>query len=592
MKNLQWFYDVIFGNLILLILIGATVALFTMYKNLSSTVQNMSKVMIQDRLDLTEKELNNIFQPINQRLETARERGITGFFDDIDNKKHLNDLFIPLIKTSNSISSIMIANEKGDEYMLLKKDSLWMARITKNGSKDELPLEYYYTIDENGKDIFIKKKISERNYDPRERPWFKLALNSSNDTISHWTSPYTFFTTKQPGITASTKWYDTKSKQYYVVCMDVLISDLSNFTTTIDITENGKIFILSSNAEVIGLPKDERFANKNSRKEYTLKRLIDLDIPVLNLAIENFKSKNNNNKYLSFQFENEVWWAGVKSYELSTSNTLLIGAVVPETDFSNEIEDTRQLLLGGLTLIILSFLIILYTFFRMKRANKIILIEKNKNEQLLLNTLPIKVVNDLKENGKSDPQKFNDVTVYFSDIVGFTEVSSTLDPKELIQELNDIYTAFDEIMLKHDCERIKTIGDAYLAVCGMPQKNNQHADMMLRASLEVIKFIEMRNVTSQLKWSIRTGLHSGIVVGGIVGVKKYIYDVFGDTINTASRMEHNSEPMRVNISEKTYHLIKNADFVKTNKITFEKREPLQVKGKGAMIMYFVTPNSA
>ena len=589
MKNLQRFYDVIFGNLILLILIAATVTLFTMYKNLSSTVQNMSKVMIQDRLNLTEKELNNIFQPINQRLETARERGMKGVFDNIDNQKHLNDLFMPLIKTSKSISSIMIANEKGDEYMLLQKDSIWVVRITKNGSKDELPLEYYYAFDKNSENSFIEKKRYEGKYDPRERPWFKLALNNSNATVSHWTSPYTFFTTKQPGITASTKWFDKSSKQYFVIAMDVLIADLSNFTTTIDITENGKIFILSANAEVIGLPKDDRFADINTRKKYTLKRLIDLDIPVLNLAIKEYEKENNTDKYLSFRFENEFWWAGVQSYELSANNTLMIGAVVPETDFSNEIKDTRRLLLGGFMMIILSFLIILYSFFRMKRANKIILIEKDKNERLLLNILPVKVVNDLKEKGKSDPQKFDDVTVYFSDIVGFTQISSVLDPKELIQELNDIYTAFDEIMVRYDCERIKTIGDAYLAVCGMPQKNNSHAEMMLRASMDVIQFIKNRNKTSKLKWTMRIGMHSGIVVGGIVGVKKYIYDVFGDTINTASRMERNSVPMRINISEETYLLIRDTEFTKTNKIAFEKRDPIQVKGKGTMIMYFVSP---
>ncbi|MCK5281645.1 MAG: hypothetical protein KAK04_24005, partial [Cyclobacteriaceae bacterium] len=425
-------------------------------------------------------------------------------------------------------------------------------------------------------------------YDPRTRPWYKLAMENQSNSISNWTSPYTFFTTKQPGITVSTKWYDPKSKQYFLIGMDVLISDLSNFTTTIDITENGKIFILSDSALVIGLPKDERFADKNERKKYTLKRLVDLNVPVLNKAIQAFREKNSTNKYLSFQFKDEIWWAGVQEYELSPKNTLIIGAVVPETDFSHEIEDTRRLLLGGFGMIFLFFVIILYSFLQMKRANKIIATEKDKNEQLLLNTLPIKVVSDLKESGKSDPQKFENVTVYFSDIVGFTQISSSLDPKELIQELNDIYSAFDEIMIKYDCERIKTIGDAYLAVCGMPQKNDRHAEMMLRASLEVMQFIEKRNITSQLEWKMRIGLHSGNVVGGIVGVKKYLYDVFGDTINTASRMESNSAPMRVNISEETYRFVKDSDFIKSNHITFERRTPIQVKGKGAMIMYFVS----
>ncbi|MCK5367700.1 MAG: hypothetical protein KAQ62_04080 [Cyclobacteriaceae bacterium] len=588
MKNLQNLYNIIFGNLILIILIASAVTLITMYNNLSSTVQDMSKVMIQDRLDLTKKELDIIFQPINQRVETVRERGKKGLFRDIQDIQMLNDIFIPLLKSSPSISSMMIANELGDEYMLLQTDSLWITRITEKGSKHKAPIEYYWNENSIGEDLLTGQKMRTTAYDPRTRPWYKLAMENQSNSISNWTSPYTFFTTKQPGITVSTKWYDPKSKQYFLIGMDVLISDLSNFTTTIDITENGKIFILSDSALVIGLPKDERFADKNERKKYTLKRLVDLNVPVLNKAIQAFREKNSTNKYLSFQFKDEIWWAGVQEYELSPKNTLIIGAVVPETDFSHEIEDTRRLLLGGFGMIFLFFVIILYSFLQMKRANKIIATEKDKNEQLLLNTLPIKVVSDLKESGKSDPQKFENVTVYFSDIVGFTQISSSLDPKELIQELNDIYSAFDEIMIKYDCERIKTIGDAYLAVCGMPQKNDRHAEMMLRASLEVMQFIEKRNITSQLEWKMRIGLHSGNVVGGIVGVKKYLYDVFGDTINTASRMESNSAPMRVNISEETYRFVKDSDFIKSNHITFERRTPIQVKGKGAMIMYFVS----
>ena len=206
--------------------------------------------------------------------------------------------------------------------------------------------------------------------------------------------------------------------------------------------------------------------------------------------------------------------------------------------------------------------------------------EKEKTEELLLNTLPLKVVNELKENGKSEPESFDDVTVYFSDIVGFTDISSKLDPKTLIDELNIMFTVFDDIMEKHHCERIKTIGDAYLAVSGMPLKNEDHAKNMMNASIEIKNYLENRNNSSEVKWRIRIGIHTGKVVGGIVGVRKYIYDVFGDTINTASRMESNSEPMRINISETTYNILKD-------NYSFVEREAIKVKGKGSMKMYFL-----
>jgi len=206
--------------------------------------------------------------------------------------------------------------------------------------------------------------------------------------------------------------------------------------------------------------------------------------------------------------------------------------------------------------------------------------EKEKTEELLLNTLPLKVVNELKENGISEPESFENVTVYFSDIVGFTNISSTLDPKTLIRELNEIFTAFDDIMVKNNCERIKTIGDAYLAVSGMPRKNKDHAENMVNAAIEIKHYLENRNNSSETKWQARIGIHTGKVVGGIVGVRKYIYDVFGDTINTASRMESNSEPMRINVSETTYNILKE-------KYNFIERETINVKGKGSMKMFFL-----
>ena len=206
--------------------------------------------------------------------------------------------------------------------------------------------------------------------------------------------------------------------------------------------------------------------------------------------------------------------------------------------------------------------------------------EKEKTEKLLLNTLPLKVVNELKANGKSEPESFNNVTVYFSDIVGFTNISSTLDPKTLIHELNEMFTAFDDIMVKNHCERIKTIGDAYLAVSGMPVRDNHHAENMIQAAIEIKRFLKSRNNGNGIKWQARIGIHSGNVVGGIVGVRKYIYDVFGDTINTASRMESHSEPMRINVSAATFEILQG-------KYNFIERETIQVKGKGPMKMYFL-----
>lgn len=215
----------------------------------------------------------------------------------------------------------------------------------------------------------------------------------------------------------------------------------------------------------------------------------------------------------------------------------------------------------------------------LETQNELILREKDKSEKLLLNTLPVKVVNELKEFGKSEPQLFENVTVFFSDIVGFTEKANLLEPGILISELNDIFTGFDEIAMKNSCERIKTIGDAYLCVCGMPVPDPNHAYNIVKSAIEMIDFIKKRNEMSVHKWNIRVGVNSGSVIGGIVGVRKYIYDVFGDAVNTASRMESNSLPMKINISESTYNLVKD-------RLEFTDRGEVEVKGKGKLRMFF------
>lgn len=210
--------------------------------------------------------------------------------------------------------------------------------------------------------------------------------------------------------------------------------------------------------------------------------------------------------------------------------------------------------------------------------------EKDLTEKLLHNTLPSKVANELKATGKAKPENFENVTVFFSDIIDFTRKSIGLEPSILIEELNDLFTVFDDIMISHHCERIKTIGDAYLAVCGMPEPDVDHAENMAKASLDIIDYLKERNRNSDVKWEIRAGIHTGKLVGGIVGTRKYIYDIFGDSINTAARMEQNSEAMKINVSEITYQLLKD-DYV------FEKRLPKDIKGKGLMNMYFlIKPN--
>ncbi|MDD3885717.1 MAG: adenylate/guanylate cyclase domain-containing protein [Victivallaceae bacterium] len=208
--------------------------------------------------------------------------------------------------------------------------------------------------------------------------------------------------------------------------------------------------------------------------------------------------------------------------------------------------------------------------------------EKEKTNALLRNILPVRVIEELQRDGFSRPVLFPDVTVFFSDIVGFTGVCSSMAPEELIAELSDIFTEFDRIFTACGCERIKTIGDAYMAVAGLPEPAADHCARILTAAGRAMAMLKKRNTTAKHVWKMRMGVHSGSVVGGIVGTKRYIYDVFGDTVNTASRMEQFSEPMQINVSESTR---KKAP----PEFDFTMRPAGEVKGKGVMNMYFFNP---
>lgn len=220
------------------------------------------------------------------------------------------------------------------------------------------------------------------------------------------------------------------------------------------------------------------------------------------------------------------------------------------------------------------------THLKLRQAQRLVELERQKSERLLLNMLPRAVVEELKENGCSVPQHFEDVSILFTDLVNFTEKSQAFEPSALIAELNELFSGFDAIMLKHNCERIKTIGDAYFAVSGMPTANPDHARSLVAAAKDMVALVEARNASASCAWEIRLGIHSGPVVAGIVGTHKYIYDVFGDSVNTASRMEANSLPMRINLSKAS------ADLVRPH-YQLEARPPVEVKGKGSMEMYFL-----
>lgn len=215
-----------------------------------------------------------------------------------------------------------------------------------------------------------------------------------------------------------------------------------------------------------------------------------------------------------------------------------------------------------------------------KNAEQIILNEKKKSDELLLNILPKPVADELKRNGKATAKRSENVSILFTDFKDFTSMASAMPPIKLVKELNELFSHFDDIMEAFQIEKIKTIGDAYFAACGSPVKNDNHAIQCIEAAKQMLGYLEERNKKSDIQWEMRVGIHSGPVVAGVVGKKKYAYDLFGDTVNTANRMETHGEVGKINISESTYELIKG-------KYNCIPRGQISAKGKGNLNMYLV-----
>jgi len=246
-------------------------------------------------------------------------------------------------------------------------------------------------------------------------------------------------------------------------------------------------------------------------------------------------------------------------------------------------EKTRNisLMAGAFFLLLAGSFFIRWRYVRKSKAA--IQIEKDRSEHLLLNILPKEVAQELKESGKAAPKKYENVTILFTDFKDFTKLTASIPATKLIVELHEIFGRFDDIMDEFGIEKIETIGDAYLAVGGLPQENSDHALRCVKAAFRMIEFLNQRNANSEITWNARIGIHSGPVIAAVVGKKKFAYDIFGDSVNTASRIESNGQVSKVNISQATYELLKNEP-----ELVFKHRGKIEAKGKGEIDMYFVS----
>lgn len=287
-----------------------------------------------------------------------------------------------------------------------------------------------------------------------------------------------------------------------------------------------------------------------------------------------------------------IWWSDLSQYEtFIQSHPQIINKLI--TAFGFPIKDGEEIL-GVMTFFspvmqpsdpeLMQVMGVVGSqigqFMKRKQAEKYLLLEQEKTEKLLLNILPEKIAAELKQKHQTIAEDYAHATVLFADIVGFTQLASSLSPIELVELLNQIFSSFDLLTEKYGLEKIKTIGDAYMVVGGLPIPRIDHAEAIARMALDMLTALKQFNQNYDRNFSIRIGIHSGPVVAGVIGIKKFIYDLWGDTVNIASRMESHGIAGEIQVSHATYLLLKDRFHLQT-------RGKIAIKGRGEMTTHIL-----
>ncbi len=363
-------------SLIIIVLLFCILILSIMLINLSFTVGHLAKSVINRTTQRAELELDNYFHDVENSLFIT----IDLIDQDLVQGKNdfsMNQHVLPIFNNIPNITTLAVANQSGEEYSIIREDTSWLNNfVYETDSGMDIISERWYKKD--GEKLIIKRWTgSNIDYDPRKRPWYKGARRYKG-AYPFWTDPYVFFNTFIPGITVSSISLEKDSSKYTVAQYDVTITDISKFTTTQKISRNGKSFILTKDLNYIGLPTDTIYKPIDSIKKYILRPIDSID----NHLFVDFNKKWNHagkqyNEPFSFTSEKQKWWGAIQKYELCPDNYFLIGVVVPERDFLVEIKKSRNMIIGGFTMVVI-FIIVVVRSYQQKRKANIILEEKNR----------------------------------------------------------------------------------------------------------------------------------------------------------------------------------------------------------------------
>lgn len=377
--KLYWKDHFNFKSLIIFVAPVSIAILIGMLFNLSQTVEHLSLSLITQTTEKTVREMDDFFEPVSDNLKVVRNWGASGQLNSFD-PDSLNRRLIPIMNQNPYISSMILANTQGKEYMLMREKNSWLNRRAEPQGDSLFIKRIRWVYDSLFRGEIDTQWIDPVAYDPRKRPWFNAGLRTATASDPAWTKPYIFFTTKDPGITASMHYLPPAQKDSFVVAFDMMFTDLSSFTASIKTTSNGMAFIITDDDRVLGLPAHEKFKHADSAKKYVLKNYSDLDIPSLSQAVDQWKRKGKAAGTFSFKADGSNWWAGFHLFQMDKNNGFFIGVILPEDDFLSEMNRTRAVIIAGFLLVIILTLLVIRGYNQKQKAYQLL---QEQNKQIL-----------------------------------------------------------------------------------------------------------------------------------------------------------------------------------------------------------------
>ncbi len=548
-----------------LIIVGlAGALLFLMALHSSREVAELSRSLVSRSTEHVAGELRGFFRPSRGQLQSMGDWARSGLLPV--EPPRLTPLLRPALERHESLSSLMVTNESGHGYMLLQLPDAFRSREVLNPTFAAGEVEW--TAHEGGAEPRVWRE--ELDYDPRTRPWFQAAMDADAGQPI-WTEPYTFFTTQDPGITTAMHVEGPTGVQ--VVGLDLLLSDISAFTTHLDVSPNGLALVLADDGRVVGLPADPRFESSEGRKEAVLHPVDELELPVAAAA---WAQRGEGEDVFAIDVDGETWWAGHDRFGVGDDQSFWIQVLVPEKDFLASVEQERNIVIAVAFLALLLAVGIALAMARaysrpleslVTQADRIRLLDLDEGEAIdsrlaevrqlghaqdrmraalrsFSRYVPLELVRELIRRGDVARQggRHAEVSILFTDIQGFTSDSERLSPEAITQHIGDYFDALLPIIREHSGTVDKLIGDAIMAFWNEPTPDPDHA----RDALESVLRCRTKLAELRADWKAkdlpllltRFGLHTGEVMVGNIGSKERLtYTILGDAVNLAARLE-------------------------------------------------------